>query len=210
MRHDDLIQNSPEWYKFRESRIGGSDAPIICGVSPYKSARQLWAEKSKQIEVIRSGSSFAQNRGHFLEPIVRGIVGFHLDHTFMPAVYTHDEYNFMMASVDGINDREDEAIEIKHAAKKDHDALNESDQKSIPMKYYPQVQHQLAVSGVKRILYCSYSLNMKKQKDPTKGELKIVPIFRDEEFLNKYIPACIAFYEAVKNGSPPEMVIIRP
>lgn len=210
MRHDDLIQNSPEWYAFRESRLGASDAPIICGISPYKTAHQLWLEKTKRVERPIAKSNFAMERGHYLEPIVRGLVGFNQDKTYYPAVFTDDDLPIMMASMDGLDDDGEEAIEIKYAAKADHAALDENNPKSIPMKYYPQVQHQLHISKVKRILYCSYSINFKTEKDHTKGSLKIVPVFRDDEFLSKYIPAVEAFQKSIINGTPPELVIIRP
>ncbi len=204
MRHDNLIQNSPEWYEFRESRLGASDASVICGLSPHKTAHQLWLEKTKQVIPDWSKNRFAMDRGHYLEPIVRGIAGFHLDKTFVPTCFTKD---FLMASLDGIWE-DSEALEIKHALKSDHDALILTDPKSIPKKYYPQCQHQLYVSNVSVIHYCSYSINFKKEKNPTKGDLKIVPVYRDEEFLKKYIPIAERFMESVTNSVPPEMVNI--
>ena len=41
----ELVQQSEEWLEFRRSRIGASDAPIIMGVSPWKTHYKLWVEK---------------------------------------------------------------------------------------------------------------------------------------------------------------------
>lgn len=39
-----------EWLKYRTKGIGGSDVSIIAGINPFKSAHQLWLEKTGQIE----------------------------------------------------------------------------------------------------------------------------------------------------------------
>lgn len=39
-------QNREEWLKERTQGIGGSDAGCIVGANPWKSARQLWREKT--------------------------------------------------------------------------------------------------------------------------------------------------------------------
>lgn len=45
MQFLNLLQNTQEWEKFRLQKIGASDAPIIMGVSPWKTPFQLWLEK---------------------------------------------------------------------------------------------------------------------------------------------------------------------
>lgn len=40
-----LDYRSPEWYDFRRTHIGGSDAATILGYEKYRTRSQLWAEK---------------------------------------------------------------------------------------------------------------------------------------------------------------------
>jgi len=40
-----LRQNTPEWLEVRKTKLGASDAPAILGISPYKTAYQLFLEK---------------------------------------------------------------------------------------------------------------------------------------------------------------------
>ena len=40
-----LEHNSPEWYAFRRTGIGASDAAAICGFSHFKSNMDVWEEK---------------------------------------------------------------------------------------------------------------------------------------------------------------------
>jgi len=57
---------TPTQIRERSKRIGASDIPIIIGVSKYKTATQLWREKTGQVEPDFSTSSFS-DWGHRLE-----------------------------------------------------------------------------------------------------------------------------------------------
>ena len=41
-----MEQKSEEWLDWRKKGIGSSDAPIIMGVSPWKTPFELWEEKT--------------------------------------------------------------------------------------------------------------------------------------------------------------------
>ena len=64
----DLSRN--EWLKYRTQGIGGSDVSIIAGINPFRSAYQLWLEKTGQAEPEEAESEYA-HFGTLLEPIVR-------------------------------------------------------------------------------------------------------------------------------------------
>ena len=52
----------------RKNGIGGSDAAVICGLSSYKTPRQLWAEKvSGETQQV---DSFAIRFGNYFEPFL--------------------------------------------------------------------------------------------------------------------------------------------
>ena len=42
-----------EWLQLRKRGIGGSDAAVILGISPFKSTWELWNEKVKEIQCLR-------------------------------------------------------------------------------------------------------------------------------------------------------------
>jgi len=58
-----------DWLAQRRTGLGGSDAPVVCGVSKYKSPLTLWAELRGEVE-----SDFdeceATHWGHVLEPAI--------------------------------------------------------------------------------------------------------------------------------------------
>jgi predicted phage-related endonuclease len=80
----------------------------------------------------------------------------------------------MIASFDGISVKRDYALEIKCPGKKDHGTALKG---SIPIKYYPQLQHQLAVCGLDFIYYYSF--------DGEDGVTLIVQ--RDDDFIKNMI-----------------------
>ena len=45
-----MEQEGFEWHKWRMGGIGSSDAPVVMGVSPYKTIEQLYLEKTGQGE----------------------------------------------------------------------------------------------------------------------------------------------------------------
>lgn len=208
MKHESFSQGSSDWHQFRKTRLGGSDAPIICGLSPWKSNLQLWCEKMGTVPAPDLSSNFAVQRGVRLEPVVRGMCAIKLDLYLEPAVFTHKEYEFMSASLDGWDDDARVFIEIKVGNKKDHDYLKEDDPKTIPKKYYPQLQHQLFVTGSTHAYYCSYHLQ--KGEDEMRGDLKIVKVFPDEDFMSRYLPEVIAFNECLLKNIPPTIVKVHP
>ncbi len=57
-----------QWLAERNSGIGGSDAPVVVGVSPWKSRQALWAEKTGTVDAPKLDSD-AVEMGKELEPI---------------------------------------------------------------------------------------------------------------------------------------------
>ncbi len=45
IRRDDIAQGTDSWHEWRSSVIGSSDAPVIMGENPWKSAKALVEEK---------------------------------------------------------------------------------------------------------------------------------------------------------------------
>jgi predicted phage-related endonuclease len=69
----ELEQNTSEWLEYRSSHIGGSDAPIICDLSPWKTMEQLYLEKTG-FSSKQSFMTAKMQRGHDLEPRARELL----------------------------------------------------------------------------------------------------------------------------------------
>ena len=38
-----------EWHRLRKNGLGGSDAAVVLGISPFKSSLELWYEKANDV-----------------------------------------------------------------------------------------------------------------------------------------------------------------
>jgi len=65
-----LTQQTPQWHEMRKSMIGASDAPVIMGVSPWKTQHQLWLEK---LGLYKQESGWHMQRGLELEEGARNL-----------------------------------------------------------------------------------------------------------------------------------------
>ena len=138
-----------EWLKCRTTGIGGSDASVIAGINPYRSAYQLWLEKTGQVEPAETYSEVT-HFGTILEPIVKqeftARTGLNI---YEPkALYRSCEYPFMLADLDGIVsvDGEPCVFEAKTAS-----AYKQSEwEEGIPPEYMMQIQHYMAVTGFRK------------------------------------------------------------
>lgn len=184
-----LQQNTEEWIEFRKGKIGASDSPIIMGVSPWKSSYDLWLEKLGLSEVY---TNEAMQRGHRFEASAR--FEFELENNFSvePKVLVHPEYEWMIASLDGISEDGKKIVEIKCPGKDDHSQALSG---KIPEKYYPQLQHQIEVSGVEKAYYFSW----------TTDTFVTLILERDDDYIKSMIEKEKEFYECLQQLIPPPL-----
>lgn len=181
-----------EQLEFRRSKIGASDAPIIMGVSPYKTRYQLWLEKttgqfSTPTANMRHGTEY--------EETIRKQVEAWLGVSLFPKVFIHPERDWQMASLDGIDIDETVFVEIKRANKEDHQLAKDG---KIPEKYIPQLQHQFSVLVGKE-----WSWYASSHKD----EMATVMVTRDDKYIEELVAVEDEFYRKhILEKIPPEKV----
>jgi putative phage-type endonuclease len=182
----DVKQGSAEWHALRKTKITATDAPIIMGVSPWKSRYQLYHEKmSPEVDTVITDR---MQRGIDLEPVARDLFCIQTGFNVYPAVAVRD---WAMASLDGMSLNGKIVLEIKCPGEKDH-AL--ALQGKIPEYYYPQLQHQMFVSGVDSMYYFSF--------DGIDGTA--ITVKRDDEYIQKMVNEEYKFYQCLQNKTPPE------
>lgn len=185
-----IKQNTQEWLDLRRNHIGASDAPVILGQSPWKTAFQLWEEKLGIRPLPQMNE--AMRRGHELEPIARQAYNDYTGNCSEPEVVFHPEHKWMMASLDGISLDRSIIVEIKCPGHTDHSLAAEG---KVPDKYYAQLQHQLATIGLNLLHYFSY-------KD---GDFHLVEVERDDKFIQKLYQKEGRFWEQMQDFEPPAL-----
>jgi putative phage-type endonuclease len=183
--------NHAEWLEWRRNGVGASDAPAIMGDSPWTTRYQTW--ESKVFPKEEWGGNAAMERGKDLEPKARkafeSLMGIEA-----PALNVENKKNrWLRASLDGLDASGKVMVEIKCPNKQDHSVAID---KRVPDKYYPQCQHQLAVTGLPGMYYFSF--------DGEKGV--IVEVARDDDYIkNKLIPSEKQFWDHVILREPPPL-----
>lgn len=135
--------------KDRDKFIGGSDAGVIFGLNPYKSAYRLWAEKTGKIsghvpdnDAMRTGRDLEQYvADRFCEQTGKKV------HR-VNATYYIEEYPFIAGHVDRKVVGENAILECKTASSFRNEEYAAG---NFPAHYYAQCQHYMAVTGADRV-----------------------------------------------------------
>lgn len=137
-----------EWLDYRRKGIGGSDAATVVGLNPYSSLFKLYADKvgllpeNEDTEVMRQGRDLEEYVAkRFCEAAGKKVR--RRNYMFM-----HDEHDFMLADVDREIIGENAGLECKTTS-----VFNKSDFEGgeIPLYYYVQMTHYMAVMGYDRM-----------------------------------------------------------
>lgn len=145
-----------EWKAVRNKGIGGSDVGIICGVNNYTSIRQLYLQKTGQLEEdersVFTDSVERMHFGHILEPVVADeyVRRTETKVTISPATVCHKDYRWARANIDRfIVDENGKPIGILECKTAGSNMLSAWETADIPRSYYYQVQWYLFVTGLK-------------------------------------------------------------
>lgn len=189
---NDLIQGSPEWIVFRAKHLGASDAAAIMGLSPYKTAYQLWCEKTNRAQAFEGNA--ATEAGHRMEDVARASYEIQQGFVEMPPVCVeHSKHPIISSSLDGLSDDHKTILEIKYASQKSHEMALSG---QVPEHYYIQCQWQLAcVPEAEVCHYFSY-------RDGNSALIEVKP---NADLQAKLIEAGLAFWDLVKLDTPPPL-----
>lgn len=180
-----------QWLAWRREGIGGSDAPVIMGDSPWSTPFQKWEEKV--LNPMKEDNA-AMARGRAMEPIARSMFEELMNTKLDTANVQNISSPWLRASLDGIDHFGKVMVEIKCPNREDHAIA--AQYKMIPPKYYAQCQHQLAVTGLPGMYYFSFN--------GTEGA--IVEVARDESYIqNQLFPKEKEFWDLVIAQEPPPL-----
>lgn len=134
-----------EWLLERRKGIGGSDASVILGLNKWRTAFELWLDKTGQVPVSESASEAAYF-GSILEDIVAKEFEVRSGKKVRRkrSMLKHPEHDFILANVDRMIVGEKAILECKTTSEYN---LKEWEDNEIPDSYIVQVQHYLGVLG---------------------------------------------------------------
>lgn len=133
-----------EWLALRRTGLGGSDAGTVCGLNPYSSRIELWADKTGRLpdkedsEAMRTGRDLEEYVAkRFCEATGKKV-------RRRNAIFRHDQYDFITANIDRDVVGENAGLECKTTS-----AYNRTDFEggNIPLQYLCQCRHYMNVMG---------------------------------------------------------------
>lgn len=202
----DKMQGGGAWVQWRQKGMGGSDAPIIMNKSEFKTPRELYYDKLTPqtygtANYIQPKQTFAQERGHRLEPIARAkyeeLTGYKA-----PSDCFEREGTPFRASLDGHIKKENGGLEIKCLGIFDHAVAQAG---IVPSKYFWQLVHQFYVCDLNWIDYFSYF--EPTNETPTKENISwaTVRVYPDKDAMQKYVNKAKMFWHHVETKTPPPL-----
>lgn len=225
MKIVNIKPRTPQWHRWRDLGVSASEADIVLGRSSYKTPYRLYAEKKGLMlpdnldgnPHVRRGIRLEPVARHSFEtrysdlvpdlsddlkddsydPVARSSYESRHDVLLFPLCAEADEYPFIRASFDGVDDN-GIPVEIKAPSEKNfRDAQTNGEKSILYQRYYPQVQQQILVAGSTHAWLTVY-LNETEYLD--------FLIQRDEVLINEIISKASEFVDCL-NGKrkPPEM-----
>lgn len=152
---DITVLSNEEWLQYRRMGIGGSDAAAVCGVSPWKTARELYQEKAEGIFRDEPEKNWvALEIGKRLEELVVQI--FMRQTGLKPyavrKMFRHPFYPFMLADVDYFV-KIGEDIYVVECKTSFSYRMDEWADGNIPLHYELQGRHYAAVTNTKGVIF---------------------------------------------------------
>lgn len=130
------------WLEYRKKGIGGSDAGAVCGLNPYRTAMEVYQDKtSNEVveidnEAMRQGREFEDYVAkRFTEATGKKV-------RRANAMYYDEDHPFMLADVDRMVVGENAGLECKTASSYLADKWEDG---KIPMHYQLQCHHYMSV-----------------------------------------------------------------
>lgn len=183
-----------QWLEERRRGLGGSDIAAILGLSPFKTAYQIYQEKRKEVEDWQGNET--TDWGKRMEPAIRQ---WYSDTTgrnvYLPEKIIYNEkYPFMLASIDGFTD-DSRGVEIKTA--RSGKGWGEPGTNEIPDYYAVQCHHYMIVTGFP-VFDVPVSI--------MGGSPQLYEVPADKEIHEMIIDACAEFWQRVVDGNPPDPI----
>lgn len=192
-----LCPTEDSWLEERRKRVGASDSPIILGASSFSSRVRLYAEKVG--DLAGWGGSEKTEMGHRMEPYILEMVAADLGATDWThygsdegtSIHASTRWGFLACTLDG-----ELTVEgVRYQAEVKNTDRWEDWTEGPPAAYWIQCQHQMAVTGERRMLLCVLGRGW---------ILRWAWVDRDDTFiLGTLVPECEAFMGNVERRELP-------
>ena len=174
------------WLKYRKQGIGGSDAGAVCGLNPYRTAIQVYYDKTS--DSIEDVDNEAMRQGRELEEYVaKRFCEASGKKVRRANTMFYDEKNpFMLADIDRMIVGENAGLECKTASPYSEEKWRDD---KIPLSYQLQCYHYISVCNADAwyIAVLIYGRDFKYYRIERDDEVIENLIRIEKEFWNEYV-----------------------
>lgn len=148
-----------EWLSYRRRGIGGSDAAAILGISPWRTARDLYYDKLSVVKADMDENWVALEMGHLLENLVARIFAKKTGLRIFQrkVMFQHPLYPWMLADLDylvELPDGSNAILEIKTTNYNARENWWYNGEEIVPVYYESQGRHYMSVMNLDRVYFC--------------------------------------------------------
>jgi len=149
----------PEWLEYRRKGLGGSDAAAVLGISPFRTARDLYYDKLGIVTADDQANWVQMEVGNLLEPLVARIFAkkTRLKIYQRKCMFQHPYYPWMLADLDYLVDLPDGTTAILEIKTTNYNAKDKwwyNGEEIVPPYYESQGRHYMAVMNLDRVYFC--------------------------------------------------------
>lgn len=193
--------NKQQWLRERKSYIGGSDLGAIAGLNPYRTALDVYLDKTS--DDIREETNAAMRWGNLLEDVVAKeyaqVTGYDVE--VEPNTIYHPKYKFLGANIDRWVNNGTHILECKTAGFNKGKEWGDSGTDQIPESYLVQVAYYAAICDVPKV---DIAVLIGGQ------DFRIYTYNRNKELEEKLIKiACNFWHNHIEKRIPPKCVSTR-
>lgn len=190
------MENREQFLAERKGRIGGSDAPVILGLSSFKTPLQLWMEMTGRL--APQPDSALLRRGRKLEPVVISEYEEETGRSVTKGSFEiHPERPWQSVHLDGtIAANEHEGLGALEAKSANVFRIKEWDTEA-PLLAQVQLQHGLSVTGLQWGSVAGLLGGL---------EFRWQDFERNNAFIDRLVEHEIAFMSHVTSDTPPDPV----
>ena len=179
----------------RREGLGGSDSPVVLGVSPFKTRQELYREKRG--ELTEPPPAPYMLRGTYMEDIIAQIYAEKTGRQLrtVPQTLVHEKHPFLMAHIDREilgDDRGPGVLEVKCPGLK---VFGECKREGLPEYMIVQMQHYF---GVSNRAWGSFAIF-----NAERWELIFFDVDADKELINIIEVKDAEFWQMVMDGTEP-------
>ena len=148
-----------EWLEWRRKGLGGSDAAAVLGISPFRTARDLYFDKLGVVTADDQENWVALEMGNLLEPLVARIFAKKTGLKIFQrkCMFQHPEHPWMLADLDYLVELPDGSIAILEIKTTNYNAKDKwwyNGEEIVPVYYEAQGRHYMAVMNIDRVYFC--------------------------------------------------------